>query len=177
VFTLGVLGYVKGGIGWASTNVAAFVPGRVTGELADITRAGYTVGAGLEWKFAPGWSVFCEYNYLYFGTKSSNLYATGLVNPGFGPELEPSRTSSRCGFAARKPSSASTTGSTGLARSSRNTDRRMAATLRYATAALARSASGRSARILPSSRCRSTGLVSKSEQPASTLLARSLASA
>ena len=85
MFTLGVLGYVKGGIGWASTNVAAFVPDRVTGELADITRTVYTVGAGLEWKFAPGWSVFCEYNYLYFGTKSSNRYATGLVNPGFGP--------------------------------------------------------------------------------------------
>src|SRR5262245_17197257 len=36
---------------------------------------------------------------------------------------------------------------------------------------------GRSDRILPSSRCMSTGFVSKSEQPTSTLLARSLASA
>src|SRR6185437_15497508 len=36
---------------------------------------------------------------------------------------------------------------------------------------------GKRARILPSSRCISTGLVSKSEHPTSTLLARSLASA
>ena len=45
---------------------------------------GYTVGGGLEWMFAPGWSVFGEYNYLDFGTKNVNFPSTGLV-PGFGP--------------------------------------------------------------------------------------------
>src|SRR6266481_2161188 len=43
--------------------------------------------------------------------------------------------------------------------------------------ALLLSFAGRQARILPSSRCISTGLVSKSEHPTSTLLSRSLASA
>jgi outer membrane immunogenic protein len=45
---------------------------------------GYTVGGGVEWMFAPGWSVFGEYNYLDFGTKNVNFPSTGLV-PGFGP--------------------------------------------------------------------------------------------
>ena len=44
---------------------------------------GYTVGGGAEWMFAPGWSVFGEYNYLDFGTKNVNFLSTGLV-PGFG---------------------------------------------------------------------------------------------
>ena len=78
-----VLAYVKGGVAWANASAAALaVP--LVGETANFTRTGYTVGGGLEWKFAPGWSVFGEYNYLDFGTKSSNLYSTGLVNPGFG---------------------------------------------------------------------------------------------
>ena len=77
-----VLAYVKGGIAWANTNVSALaIP--VTAESANITRTGYTVGGGVEWKFAPGWSVFTEYNYLDFGTKTSDLYSTGLVG-GFG---------------------------------------------------------------------------------------------
>jgi len=79
-----VLAYVKGGAAWANASAAAIAPGLVTGESASFTRTGYTVGGGLEWKFAAGWSVFGEYNYLDFGTKSSNLYSTGLVNPGFG---------------------------------------------------------------------------------------------
>jgi outer membrane immunogenic protein len=77
-----VLAYVKGGVAWASVNVSALaLP--VLAESANITRTGYTVGGGLEWKFAPGWSVFTEYNYYDFGTKTSDLYSTGLV-PGFG---------------------------------------------------------------------------------------------
>jgi len=40
--------------------------------------------AGLEWKFARGWSPFGEYNYLDFGTRSSNLYSTGLADPSLG---------------------------------------------------------------------------------------------
>ena len=77
-----VLAYVKGGAAWASTNVSALaLP--VSAESGNSTRTGYTVGGGLEWKFAPNWSVFGEYNFFDFGTKSSNLYSTGLV-PGFG---------------------------------------------------------------------------------------------
>ena len=77
-----VLAYVKGGVAWASiTNSALAIP--VTAESANISRTGYTVGGGLEWQFSPGWSVFTEYNYFDFGTKTSNLYSTGLI-PAFG---------------------------------------------------------------------------------------------
>jgi hypothetical protein len=48
---------------------------------------------------------------------------------------------------------------------------------RYVTGALRSVEFGRSARILPNSRCMSTGFVSKSEHPTLTLLSRSLARA
>lgn len=78
-----VLGYVKGGAAWTHVNASALA-GPVLGETADFSMSGYTVGGGLEWMFAPGWSVFGEYNYMDFGTKNVNLYSTGLVVAGFG---------------------------------------------------------------------------------------------
>jgi outer membrane immunogenic protein len=62
--------YAKGGAAWAhdrySTNFYTF-PGTV--ELTD-TRFGWTVGAGVEYAFAPQWSAKLEYNYMDFGTKN-----------------------------------------------------------------------------------------------------------
>jgi outer membrane immunogenic protein len=62
--------YAKGGAAWAhdrySTNFYTF-PGSV--ELTD-TRFGWTVGAGVEYAFAPQWSAKLEYNYMDFGTKT-----------------------------------------------------------------------------------------------------------
>jgi len=80
-----VLAYVKGGAAWANARGAAVVPalGGLIGESADFTVTGYTVGGGLEWMFAPGWSVFGEYNYMDLGTKNVNFPSSGLV-PGFG---------------------------------------------------------------------------------------------
>lgn len=83
-FSPAILAYVKGGAAWANASASSLAPGGVAGETASFTRTGYTVGAGLEWKFAPGWSIFAEYNYLDFGTRSSNLYSTGLANPAWG---------------------------------------------------------------------------------------------
>jgi outer membrane immunogenic protein len=80
-----VLAYVKGGAAWTRANAAAVVPNGLIGEEANFTMTGYTVGGGLEWMFAPGWSVFGEYNYMDFGTKNVNLPSTGNVVPGFGP--------------------------------------------------------------------------------------------
>jgi outer membrane immunogenic protein len=77
-----LLAYVKGGAAWTHASAAALA-GPVTGESANFSMSGYTVGGGLEWMFARGWSVFSEYNYLDFGTKNVDLYSTiGL--PGFG---------------------------------------------------------------------------------------------
>jgi outer membrane immunogenic protein len=81
-----VLAYVKGGAAWTHAKGAAVIPalGALIGESADFTMPGYTVGGGLEWMFAPGWSLFAEYNYMNFGTRNVNFASTGLV-PGFGP--------------------------------------------------------------------------------------------
>jgi outer membrane immunogenic protein len=60
--------YGKGGVAWArdrySTNFYT-VPGA---EVKD-TRTGWTVGAGVEYAFAPQWSAKLEYNYMNFGTE------------------------------------------------------------------------------------------------------------
>jgi outer membrane immunogenic protein len=37
---------------------------------ANKTRTGWTVGGGSEWKFAPNWSVFLEYDFADFGSRS-----------------------------------------------------------------------------------------------------------
>ena len=62
--------YGKGGVAWAhdkySTNLYTFP---ATVELTD-TRVGWTVGAGVEYAFAPNWSAKLEYNYMDFGTRA-----------------------------------------------------------------------------------------------------------
>jgi outer membrane immunogenic protein len=64
-----LLVYGKGGAAWArdrfSTNFYT-LPGS---EVTD-TRLGWTVGAGLEYAFAPQWTAKLEYNYMDFGTRS-----------------------------------------------------------------------------------------------------------
>ncbi|MBB5054712.1 outer membrane immunogenic protein [Afipia massiliensis] len=64
-----VLGYVKGGGAWTrvGTEVFGTIPSLFLSETAHSNRAGWTVGGGLEWMFAPNWSVFVEYNYMDFG--------------------------------------------------------------------------------------------------------------
>jgi outer membrane immunogenic protein len=39
---------------------------------------GYSVFGGLEWRFAPGWSVFGEYDFVDFGKKNVNFFSIGL---------------------------------------------------------------------------------------------------
>jgi outer membrane immunogenic protein len=46
------------------------------------TQLGWTVGVGLEYMFAPNWSVFLEYDYLNFGTASVSFsFPAGSVPP------------------------------------------------------------------------------------------------
>jgi outer membrane immunogenic protein len=37
------------------------------------TSTGWTVGAGLEWRFAPAWSVKAEYLYVDLGSHSDTI--------------------------------------------------------------------------------------------------------
>jgi outer membrane immunogenic protein len=73
-----VLFYGKGGVAWAHDKYSEIFQGASFGDATQ-WRAGWTAGAGIEWGFAPSWSVAFEYDYLGLGTKS-----VGLVNPTSG---------------------------------------------------------------------------------------------
>jgi outer membrane immunogenic protein len=85
LFAPQVLAYVKGGGAWAridTTHFATVPPPTIVSEFATgQDRQGWTVGGGLEWMFAPGWSVFGEYNYMDFGRKTVG-FTTGPLAVG-----------------------------------------------------------------------------------------------
>ena len=72
-----VLVYVKGGAAVVGTKYDASLAG-VTLASANDTRWGGTVGAGLEFGFAPNWSVGVEYNHIFLGGNDQNLTSGGL---------------------------------------------------------------------------------------------------
>jgi outer membrane immunogenic protein len=84
LFAPQVLGYVKGGGAWARVDHNTLLPaGAGLSESATgIDRQGWTVGGGVEWMFAPGWSVFGEYNYMDFGRKDIG-FVSALTGGGF----------------------------------------------------------------------------------------------
>jgi outer membrane immunogenic protein len=69
-----VLFYLKGGAAVTSDRYDAF-DGTTGFALASATenRWGSTVGAGLEFGFAPNWSLGVEYDHLFMGTRSLNF--------------------------------------------------------------------------------------------------------
>jgi outer membrane immunogenic protein len=70
--------YVKGGAAWVRDQHLIVAQG-VPFDRADLTRSGWTVGAGAEWMFLPNWSFFLEYDFLGFRTKTIPFT---LVNGG-----------------------------------------------------------------------------------------------
>ncbi|ABD06649.1 outer membrane protein [Rhodopseudomonas palustris HaA2] len=79
-----LLAYGKGGAAWIHSVHGGFADFGAAGivPFSDVTttRAGWTVGVGLEWAFAPHWSVFGEYNYMDFGTRTYTF--TNLADGG-----------------------------------------------------------------------------------------------
>jgi len=72
-----VLLYAQGGAAWTNTNITFLDgSGAQLGETSN-DRTGWTVGAGVEWMFAPQWSVFAEYNFMGFGTQSATFTGCG----------------------------------------------------------------------------------------------------
>ena len=61
--------YAKGGYAWRdNSNIGASVAGTPAAFTTDGNhKDGYTVGAGLEYMFAPNWSAKAEYQYYNFG--------------------------------------------------------------------------------------------------------------
>ena len=106
-----VLLYVKGGAAVTDNKYNSFFTGTgVIFNSASETRWGGTVGAGIEFGFAPGWSVGLEYDHLFMGSRSVVFPADSSPSPAPTP-------SSRMSTWARS-------GSTTLlaARSSRGTE-------------------------------------------------------
>jgi outer membrane immunogenic protein len=75
--------FVKGGGAWAQFNgssVTTGAGGAVTGTgTSSSTRSGWTVGTGVEYGFAPHWSLKLEYDYIGFSTASFNSTETSGV--------------------------------------------------------------------------------------------------
>jgi outer membrane immunogenic protein len=81
LFAPQVLAYVKGGAAWVKNSDFLLQPSGALSESASWNRSGWTVGGGLEWMFAPGWSVFAEYNYMDFGTSTVTFIAPPPLLP------------------------------------------------------------------------------------------------
>jgi outer membrane immunogenic protein len=77
--------YAKGGYAWRdNNNIAVSVAGvpaafATTGSRKD----GYTVGAGLEYMFAPNWSAKAEYQYYNFGNTAFTAGPPAVVGTRF----------------------------------------------------------------------------------------------
>jgi outer membrane immunogenic protein len=60
--------YAKGGYAWRDNNLSVTNAGVGQGfSTSGNSKDGYTVGAGLEYMFAPNWSAKVEYQYYNFG--------------------------------------------------------------------------------------------------------------
>jgi outer membrane immunogenic protein len=78
--TPSLLAYVTGGLAYGGVESSTIISGGETPNTGSTnfagfgntssTRTGYTVGAGVEWMFAPKWSLKAEYLYYDLGTVS-----------------------------------------------------------------------------------------------------------
>ncbi len=70
--------YIKGGGAVVSDKYNTFATAAaLTVDSADETRWGGVVGAGLEFGFAPNWTLGAEYNHLFLGTRNVDFYGVG----------------------------------------------------------------------------------------------------
>src|SRR5581483_5864044 len=60
--------YAKGGGAWTHDDSNLSVAGTIV-DTANFDLSGWTAGGGVEWRLAPLWSVFAEYDYLGFSDK------------------------------------------------------------------------------------------------------------
>jgi outer membrane immunogenic protein len=75
-----VLLYVKGGGAVTDNQYSSFFTATgVVWNQANETRWGGTVGAGIEFGFAPNWSVGLEYDHLFMGTNGVNFPASAIA--------------------------------------------------------------------------------------------------
>lgn len=74
--------FVKGGAAWAEFGSTGVTYNPVGGAVADTssrdTHQGWTIGAGLDWGFAPNWAMKFEYDYAKFATANFDITDTAL---------------------------------------------------------------------------------------------------
>jgi len=77
--------YAKGGYAWRdNNNITASVGGVPAAFTTDANhKDGYTVGAGLEYMFAPNWSAKAEYQYYNFGKTTFTSGPADIVGASF----------------------------------------------------------------------------------------------
>jgi outer membrane immunogenic protein len=71
-----VLWYVKGGAAVTDSSYKGIIGGVVFDQASE-ARWGGTVGTGLEFGFAPNWSVAVEYDHLFMGNRNVTLALPG----------------------------------------------------------------------------------------------------
>ncbi len=74
--------YVKGGGAVVSDKYnTSVIPSGLLNDSAKETRWGGTIGAGLEFGFAPNWSVGVEYDHIFLGSRNLNFTTpAGVLN-------------------------------------------------------------------------------------------------
>src|SRR5881227_1548146 len=81
-----VMLYAKGGAAWAGDKYSADLPIFAEHIQASQTRAGWTVGGGVEWAFWQNWSAKVEYDFYDFGrravTFAGTIFGVPEVVPG-----------------------------------------------------------------------------------------------
>ena len=77
--------YAKGGYAWRDSNNIGMTIGGVPAGFTTSgnSKDGYTVGAGLEYLFAPNWSAKAEYQYYNFGTTTFTGGPAAIVGSRF----------------------------------------------------------------------------------------------
>ena len=76
--------YVKGGAAVTHNRfdvITTFPPNTLAGTTGDQTRWGGALGAGLEYGFAPNWSLAVEYDHLFMPDKTTSFASVGLPFP------------------------------------------------------------------------------------------------
>ena len=81
-----VLVYATGGLAYGSTSFALAMTDTLGFSAAaggSSTNTGYAVGGGLEWAFAPNWSMKGEYQYINLGNRHVDApeFRLGVVTP------------------------------------------------------------------------------------------------
>jgi outer membrane immunogenic protein len=73
--------FARGGAAWTHEKIDEAFTAPILGIAVDpsqtMTRTGWTVGAGVDWGFAPHWSAAFEYNYYNFGSPGAFLTTPG----------------------------------------------------------------------------------------------------